>query len=82
MGNTADEGFALEALRAGDRAEFSPLVEAYSANIYRLALKMLTTAGYLRCFRRLFEGFSPPENFRRALEAFDLVVPSIAPTRL
>lgn len=35
------EGFSLEALQAGDRAEFSRLVEAYSANIYRLALKML-----------------------------------------
>jgi RNA polymerase sigma-70 factor (ECF subfamily) len=35
------EGFSLEALRAGDRVEFSRLVETYSANIYRLALKML-----------------------------------------
>ena len=36
------EGFSLEALRAGDRAEFSRLVDTYSANIYRLALKMLS----------------------------------------
>jgi RNA polymerase sigma-70 factor (ECF subfamily) len=35
------EGFSLEALRAGDRVEFSRLVDTYSANIYRLALKML-----------------------------------------
>jgi RNA polymerase sigma-70 factor (ECF subfamily) len=35
------EGFSLEALHAGDRAEFSRLVEAYSANIYRLAMKLL-----------------------------------------
>lgn len=35
------EGFSLEALQAGDRAEFSRLVEAYSANIYRLAMKLL-----------------------------------------
>lgn len=35
------EGFSLEALRAGDRTEFSRLVEAYSANIYRMALRML-----------------------------------------
>ena len=35
------EGFSLQALRAGDRAEFSRLVEAYYANIYRLAMKML-----------------------------------------
>lgn len=35
------EGFSLDALRAGDRAEFSRLVEAYYANIYRLAMKML-----------------------------------------
>jgi RNA polymerase sigma-70 factor (ECF subfamily) len=33
--------FSLEALKAGDRAEFSRLVEAYSAPIYRLALKIL-----------------------------------------
>ena len=35
------EGFSLQALRAGDREEFSRLVEQYSANIYRLALRML-----------------------------------------
>jgi RNA polymerase sigma-70 factor (ECF subfamily) len=32
---------SLEALKSGDRAEFSRLVEAYSAPIYRLALKIL-----------------------------------------
>jgi RNA polymerase sigma-70 factor (ECF subfamily) len=35
------EGFSLEALRAGDRAEFSRLVDASYANIYRLSMKML-----------------------------------------
>ena len=35
------ETFSLEALRAGDRVEFSRLVEAYSGKLYRLALKML-----------------------------------------
>ncbi len=35
------EGFSLEALQAGDSAEFSRLVEAYSSKIYRLAIKML-----------------------------------------
>ncbi len=39
MSNT--ESFSLEALRAGDRVEFSRLVEAYSGKLYRLALKML-----------------------------------------
>lgn len=34
---------SLDALRAGDRAEFARLVETYSAQIYRLALKMLGT---------------------------------------
>lgn len=33
--------FSLEALRAGDRAEFARMVDAYSTQIYRLALKML-----------------------------------------
>ena len=33
--------FSLSALRAGDRAEFARLVEAYSDRIYRLALKIL-----------------------------------------
>jgi RNA polymerase sigma-70 factor (ECF subfamily) len=35
------EGFSLEALHAGDPAEFSKLVDAYSTKIYRLAIKML-----------------------------------------
>jgi len=32
---------SLEALQAGDRAEFARLVDGYSTQIYRLALKML-----------------------------------------
>lgn len=35
------EGFSLEALHAGDPAEFSRLVDTYSSKIYRLAIKML-----------------------------------------
>ena len=35
------EDFSLEALKSGDRAEFSRLVDAYSGRLYRLALKML-----------------------------------------
>lgn len=35
------EPFSLEALRAGDRAEFAQLVEVYSGLVYRLGLKML-----------------------------------------
>ena len=35
------EDFSLDALRAGDRAEFARLVETYSGAIYRLAVKML-----------------------------------------
>ena len=37
----SNEDFSLEALRAGDRAEFARLVEAYYEMIYRLAIKML-----------------------------------------
>jgi len=37
----ATEDFSLEALRAGDKAEFARVVEAYSGVIYRLAIKML-----------------------------------------
>jgi len=36
-----EEKVLLEALKAGDRAEFARLVEIYSPHIYRLALKML-----------------------------------------
>jgi RNA polymerase sigma-70 factor (ECF subfamily) len=36
-----DPAFSLPALQAGDRAEFSRLVETYSNRIYRLALKIL-----------------------------------------
>jgi RNA polymerase sigma-70 factor (ECF subfamily) len=35
------EKFSLEALRAGDRAEFARLVDQFSPLIYRLGLKML-----------------------------------------
>lgn len=35
------EEFSLEALRNGDRNEFSRLVEKYSGKLYRLGLKML-----------------------------------------
>lgn len=39
--NTPDQLFSIKALRAGDRAEFARLVDAYSGALYRLALKML-----------------------------------------
>ena len=39
--NEASQEFSLEALQAGDRAEFARLVDAYSTQTYRLALKML-----------------------------------------
>jgi len=41
MSISKDEAFSLEALKAGDRAEFARLVEAYSELIYRLAIKMM-----------------------------------------
>jgi RNA polymerase sigma-70 factor (ECF subfamily) len=40
-GNKRQEDFSLEALRNGDRVEFSRLVDAYSGAIYRLGIKML-----------------------------------------
>lgn len=36
--------FSLEALRAGDRAEFARLVDTFSTPIYRLGMKMLGNA--------------------------------------
>lgn len=41
MIDEAEQPISLEALRAGDRAEFARLVETYYTPIYRLALKML-----------------------------------------
>ncbi|MCB0118457.1 MAG: sigma-70 family RNA polymerase sigma factor [Anaerolineales bacterium] len=41
MNETAAHEFSIDALRSGDRAEFARLVDAYSAPIYRLGLKML-----------------------------------------
>lgn len=41
MNTITSPEFSLDALRAGDRAEFVRLVDAYSAPIYRLGLKML-----------------------------------------
>ncbi len=63
------ESFSLEALRAGDRAEFARLVEATSGAIYRLALKMLDNPQdaedvlqdtYMKAYRHLsgFDGRS------------------------
>jgi RNA polymerase sigma-70 factor (ECF subfamily) len=63
------EAFSLDALRAGDRAEFSRLVEATSAKMYRLAVKMLNNPldaedvlqeTYLKAYRHLkdFDGRS------------------------
>lgn len=40
----SSEDFSLDALRAGDKAEFARLVETYSGVIYRLAIKMLENA--------------------------------------
>jgi len=56
--------FSLEALRAGDKAEFARLVEAYSTPIYRLGLKMLADPQeaedvlqltFLKAFQHLLE---------------------------
>lgn len=41
MDNSTQQDFSIEALRAGDRAEFARLVDTYSTLIYRLGLKML-----------------------------------------
>ena len=44
MNISTTNDFSLEALRAGDRAEFARLVDALSTPIYRLGLKMLGNA--------------------------------------
>jgi RNA polymerase sigma-70 factor (ECF subfamily) len=41
MNNSTQQDLSIEALRAGDRAEFARLVDTYSTVIYRLGLKML-----------------------------------------
>ncbi len=41
MSETATHEFSIDALRAGDRAEFARLVDTYSGPIYRLGMKML-----------------------------------------
>ncbi len=41
MSDTTRTEISLEALAAGDRAEFARLVDAYSSPIYRLGLRML-----------------------------------------
>ena len=41
MSEGNQQEFSLPLLRTGDRAEIARLVDAYSTNIYRLALKML-----------------------------------------
>jgi len=44
MNRTMSLEISLEALIAGDRAEFARLVDAYSSPIYRLGLRMLGTS--------------------------------------
>lgn len=69
MTEDTNKEFSLEALRAGDKAEFARLVEAYSTHIYRLALRMLANpqeaedvlqTTFLKAFQHLkdFEGRS------------------------
>lgn len=41
MVETKTKDISIEALRHGDRAEFAQMVDAYSAPIYRLSLRML-----------------------------------------
>ncbi len=68
------ESISVEALRAGDRAEYARLVEANSGAIYRLALKMLNNPQdaedvlqetFLKAFRSLssFDGRSKPSTW-------------------
>ena len=42
MNKVEDQEISIESLREGDRKEFARLVDKYSGQIYRLALKMLT----------------------------------------
>ncbi len=69
MIENSNKEFSLEALQAGDKAEFARLVEAYSTPIYRLALRMLANpqeaedvlqTTFLKAFQHLkdFEGRS------------------------
>jgi RNA polymerase sigma-70 factor, ECF subfamily len=62
---TQKASLSLKALKSGDRSEFARLVEAHSAQIYRLALKMLGNAQdaedvlqetFIKAFRKV-DGF-------------------------
>jgi len=44
MVNPTSQELSLEKLRAGDRAEFAHMVDAFSSPIYRLGLRMLGNA--------------------------------------
>ncbi|HEY3289958.1 MAG TPA: sigma-70 family RNA polymerase sigma factor, partial [Anaerolineae bacterium] len=67
--STTDIALSLEALQKGDRTEFARLVDAYSAPIYRLALRIVGNPQdaedvlqetFIKAFRNLgtFEGRS------------------------
>ena len=69
MVETTSNDFSLDALRAGDKAEFARLVDTYSTPIYRLTLRMLADpqdaedalqATFLKAFQHIseFEGRS------------------------
>jgi RNA polymerase sigma-70 factor (ECF subfamily) len=66
--------FSLDLLRAGDKAEFARLVEAYSGVIYRLAVKMLDNPQdaedvlqetFIKAYKALpnFDGRSSPSTW-------------------
>lgn len=71
---TQTHDFSLDLLRAGDKAEFARLVEAYSGVIYRLAVKMLDNPQdaedvlqetFIKAYRALpnFDGRSSPSTW-------------------
>ena len=68
---------SLEALQSGDRAEFARLVDAYSTQIYRLALKMLGDEQdaedvLQNTFMKALQSIG---KFRRPFQPVDLVIP-------
>ncbi len=67
MSKEGSSQFSIPALRSGDRSEFARLVEATSASIYRLGLKMLGNAQdaedvLQNTYMKAFEHISEFEN--------------------
>ncbi len=77
MNKTMTAEISLEALVAGDRAEFARLVDVYSSPIYRLGLRMLGNSQDAEDILQntFLNALNPSFGVRRAIQPLHLALP-------